>query len=460
MTGRLRAVLAVVLLAQAAPRVLRGEEAPRDRPARLTARTVPGSLLATSAPPPQAPVTSDTGVGPVATPLTIEVITWGQGEPVWERFGHNAIRIRDARAGSDFAYNWGMFDFNQPNFLGRFLSGDTKYWMEPTPTAMMVDFYQRLGRPATIQRLNLSPSQAMELQRFVEWNAREENKWYRYDYFLDNCSTRLRDALDRALGGQLRREWGGDTTRHTFRSEALRLVEGLPFTQQGMDIALGRPADRDMTAWEEAYVPMRLRDRLRTVRIAGAGGASVPLVASEYEVAASSHVVEAPVWPRHDARNLVIGTLLGLLFALSAVRAGRDRRWGVLFGGVGSVWAFVVGLLGVILLLAWTMTRHQFWYANENLLLANPVTLPLAVLIPLAVSRPRWAGPAFAIATINVALGTLALLLKVLPGAQQNMGVIMLLLPMHVGMLLGLGALRARRGPPPQVGRESSLRSE
>ncbi|HEY0997354.1 MAG TPA: DUF4105 domain-containing protein [Gemmatimonadaceae bacterium] len=377
-----------------------------------------------------------------ASPLTVEVITWGQGEPVWERFGHNAIRIRDARTGSDLAYNWGMFDFNQPNFLGRFLSGDTKYWMEPTPTSLMVEFYQRLGRPAIIQRLNLSPAQAMQLQQFVEWNAREENKWYRYDYFLDNCSTRLRDALDRALGGQLRREWGGDTTRHTFRSEALRLVEGMPFTQQGMDIALGRPADRAMTAWEEGYVPMRLRDRLRTVRIASAGGATVPLVASEYEVAATSQVTEAAAWPRHETRNLVIGALVGLLFAFSAIRAGRDRRWGALLGGVGSLWAFVTGVLGVILLLAWIATRHQFWYANENLLLVNPITLPLAVLIPLAVRRPRWGGPAFAIATVNIVLACAALLLKVDRASQDNMGVIMLMFPMHVGMVLATAQLR------------------
>ena len=128
MRGRLRAALALVLLAQAAPRVLAQEP---------------------------------------ASPLTVEVITWGQGEAVWERFGHNAIRIRDARTGSDLAYNWGMFDFNQPNFLGRFLTGDTKYWMEPTPTALMIQFYQGLGRPATIQRLTLAPAQAQALQQFV-----------------------------------------------------------------------------------------------------------------------------------------------------------------------------------------------------------------------------------------------------------------------------------------------------
>ncbi|MHB0949076.1 MAG: lipoprotein N-acyltransferase Lnb domain-containing protein [Gemmatimonadaceae bacterium] len=406
MTGRLRPVLLLVAatLAAGAPRMLRGQD----------------------------------------SSLTVEVITWAQGEPVWERFGHNAIRIRDARTGSDLAYNWGMFDFNQPNFVGRFLTGDTKYWMEPTPTALMVQFYQRLGRPATIQRLSLTPAQAARLQQFVEWNAREENKWYRYDYFLDNCSTRLRDALDRALGGQLRRAWEGDTTTHTFRSEALRLVEGMPVTQQGMDIALGRPADRAMTAWEEAYVPMRLRDRLRTVRVADANGAARPLVASEYEVAAPSHVVEAPVWPRHDTRNLVIGTLVGLLFAVSAGRIGRDRRWGALLGGVGSLWAVATGGLGVILLLAWTMTRHHFWYANENLLLVNPVTLPLALLLPLAVARPRWSRAAFALALLGALLAILALLLKLLPGAQQNLGVIMLLLPMHLGMLVATGFLRSR----------------
>jgi hypothetical protein len=197
-----------------------------------------------------------------------------------------------------------------------------------------------------------------------------------------------------------------------------------------------------MTAWEEGYVPMRLRDRLRTVRVTGANGTAVPLVASEYEVAAPNHIVEATTLPHHERRNWLIGGVVGALFAFLGLRARRDRRFGVLLGGVGSLWAFVIGTLGVILLLAWVATRHQFWYANENLLLINPITLALAVLIPLATRSPRWANVAFHLAAFNMLLGCAALLLKVDPGAQHNFGVIVLVLPMHMGITLAMGPLR------------------
>ena len=137
--------------------------------------------------------------------LSVTVITFSPGEEVWERFGHNALWIHDARAGTDIAWNWGLFDFAQPDFLQRFLSGDTKYWMAGEDAYRMIAAYREIGRTITLQHLDLTQAQAAALRDFVQWNASDENKYYRYDYFRDNCSTRLRDAIDRALGGALRR---------------------------------------------------------------------------------------------------------------------------------------------------------------------------------------------------------------------------------------------------------------
>ncbi|MBM3986299.1 MAG: DUF4105 domain-containing protein, partial [Planctomycetes bacterium] len=199
--------------------------------------------------------------------LTVSLLTFGQGTPVFERFGHNALRIADPLTGLDLAWNWGMFSFDEPNFLGRFLSGDTRYWMEAFETVPMLAYYQGNDRHTVEQVLNLSGAQKQALLSFVRRNELEEHKYYRYDYFRDNCSTRLRDALDQALGGALRRAWADSMSDQSFRSEALRLTEGTPLSRLGIDIALGPPADQRMTAWEEAYVPMRLRDRLRGIQV-------------------------------------------------------------------------------------------------------------------------------------------------------------------------------------------------
>src|SRR6266481_2359191 len=146
-----------------------------------------------AAPPPQ-PIASVAPSEPGSN-LTVYLLTFGWGDIVWERFGHNAILIKDRAHGTDMTYNWCMFDFNQPNFVWRFVTGDTRYWMEPIDYNSMVTYYKQHNRSILAQELNLNPAQRLKLQQFVQWNALPQNKFYRYDYYRDNCSTRLRDAI-------------------------------------------------------------------------------------------------------------------------------------------------------------------------------------------------------------------------------------------------------------------------
>ena len=129
------------------------------------------------------------------TDLKIYLMTMGPGTQIWERFGHNAIRVVDASRGTDSIYNWGTFDFKQPHFLRRFMTGNTLYWMEGE------DIGETLG---TLQELDFTPAERLAVRDFITWNARPENLYYRYDYYLDNCSTRVRDILVRISGGQLK----------------------------------------------------------------------------------------------------------------------------------------------------------------------------------------------------------------------------------------------------------------
>jgi hypothetical protein len=380
--------------------------------------------------------------------LTVTLITFGLGEEVWERFGHNALWIRDARTGQDVAYNWGLFDFAQPGFLQRFLTGDTKYWMAGESASAMLAAYHRIGRPITLQRLNLSPEQAAALRDFVEWNAREENKYYRYDYFRDNCSTRLRDALDRALGGALRRTTDTLRTSLTYRGESVRLTDGDAPIQAGIDIALGRPADVPLTAWQSFFIPMRLRDAIRTIRVSGPDGSPVPLVAQERTIdppPSVAPVVEPPrtppLTPRYFAAGLLLGALVVGLRIMMISR--RGAAWGLALFGAG--WSLLCGVLGVVLLLAWFATRHVFWRGNENVLLLSPVSLPLVALVPAALLRGRAAAAARAAAALVALLGLFAMLLAIIPGGQENGAVVALLLPVHLALAWAIGLPRRTR---------------
>jgi hypothetical protein len=374
--------------------------------------------------------------------LDVTLITFGLGEEVFERFGHNAIWIHDRVLGTDIAYDWGRFDFAQPHFLQRFLTGDTKYWMQGSETSGMLEAYQRIGRPITLQRLSLTPAQKLALRDFLRWNALEENKYYRYDYFLDNCSTRLRDALDRVLGGVIHASMDSARTALSYRRESVRLTDGDKPAQTGIDIALGRPADVPITRWQSFFIPMRLRDGLRDISVPnGPGGALVPLVSNERYLAPLAGlpvVPERETAPRLIWRLLLVGLVLAGLVAGLRIMAitRRGAAWG--FAIFAALWSLVCGLLGVILILAWTATLHIFWKWNENLLQLSPLSLALVVLVPLALLARRAERATRVTAAVVLAIAGFGALMALIPGGQENRAIVAMILPVHLAIAWAL----------------------
>jgi hypothetical protein len=389
-----------------------------------------------------------TAAAPVpGSQITVTLVTFGLGEEVFERFGHNALWFHDASTLQDFAYHWGLFSFDEPGFVVRFLTGDTKYWMGAADARELIESERSRGRPTTLQRLNLTPAQALALRDFVRWNALDENKFYRYDYFGDNCSTRLRDALDRAVGGAIRRSTDTARTTLSYRRESLRLTDGLRLVQAGMDIALGRPADVPLTKWESFFIPMRLRDAARDVRIPGPDGVDVPLVAQEQIVPLpprAEPIPEAAVAPTLTPRFAALGLLLGALVVVLRVMmvARRTAAWGLAL--FGSAWSLLCGVLGVIILFAWIATKHVYWASNENVLLLTPFSLALVMLIPAAVLSGRRERAARMVASIVVLLGIVAAMLAIVPGGQDSRAVVALFLPVHLALAWALALPRAK----------------
>ena len=406
---------------------------PRAREVPLQAPAPAPAAPATS---PPAPVAADSAPGEI----TVTVITFSPGEQVWERFGHNALWIHDGRAGTDIAWNWGLFDFAQPDFVQRFLSGDTRYWMAGEDAYRMIAAYHEVGRTITLQRLDLTQRQATALRDFVQWNSLEENKYYRYDYFRDNCSTRLRDAIDRVLGGALKLATDTVQTPLSYRGESVRLTSGLLPAQLGIDVALGRPADRPISEWQSFFIPMRLRDGLRTVTIPRAGGTPVALVSDQRTIPPTSGpAVTVPnATPSLVLRYLVLGVLLALVAVLLRVlgKAKRGAMWGLSL--LGLLWSLLCGVIGLVLIYMWAFTRHVFWGWNENLLLLSPLSLALMILLPAALLRSRGVRPARAVARLIAVLGVLAFVMSIAPGGQANLAIVALALPLHVALAWAL----------------------
>jgi hypothetical protein len=369
--------------------------------------------------------------------LTVSVITLGQGDQVWERYGHNALWIHDAARGTDWTYNWGVFDASSPLFIVRFVRGRMRYWLERVELQHLLAFYRSSDRTITIQRLVLTPTQRVAIRDFVEWNAREENKYYWYDYFRDNCSTRLRDAIDRALGGALRRATEGETTAHTYRSESIRLMEGMSLTQLGIAIGLGPLADRRLNAWEEMFVPMRMRDRLRDVRVTGPDGRPTSLVADERQVYVARRPPELQQAPPLVRRYAIVGIVAAVVIAGLGLLA--MVAWGPPFAVVAAIWSLLSGIGGILLLFLWLGTHHLFAYRNENLFHLSPLAIVVAALAPVAVYRHGVRARAWRLAAAVVAISLVGFVLKALPGfGQHNLAVIALVLPGHLALAWAL----------------------
>ena len=385
-----------------------------------------------------------------ADSLSVYLITIGEGKEYWEKFGHNALWFLDRSRNIDVAYNWGTFDFGAPDFLARIIVNDTKYWVEGVPAGLLLDFYRRFDRTIEIQRLNFTPEQAHKAYDYALWNAREENKFYRYDYFRDKCSTRVRDVIDRALGGALKTWTGSTQVDRSYRSESVRLVDDMKLVQFGIDIALGEPADRRLSLWEDLFVPSRLRDAIRTVKVQ-ANGNEAPLVSQDTVVYRSKAHEERESFPELEIPYLILGLIIAVEFL---VVGWLKTRWAPaprVFLVEAAVWQGLVGVFGLVVLLGWMITQHVFWFRNENLLVANPLSLWLAVLLIASIWRPRLTRAAFIVALICAALGVLALLGKVtniLP--QDNAPLILMLLPPHLATAYGMWRA-SRSALPPAV---------
>ena len=232
--------------------------------------------------------------------LTVYLLTMGQGDYVWEKFGHNALWVHDPVLGTDRVYNWGVFDFNSPGYWGRFLKGDWLYQLAVDDIYQTRAQYRYYDRTLVAQELNLTPEQKGELQAFLEWNARPENREYRYDYFRDNCSTRVRDVLDLVLGGQLRAATAAEPTGTSYRWHSRRLIADDRLAYTGMNAGLGPPADQPISRWEEMFLPGKVRERVAELQVRRVDGDPVPLVASEqvlYQaVGREAERAEPPFW--------------------------------------------------------------------------------------------------------------------------------------------------------------------
>jgi hypothetical protein len=360
--------------------------------------------------------------------LTISIITIEPGDEIFEKFAHNAIRVRDASAGTDLLYNYGVFDFDQSRFFYRFLKGDLDYWVDEEKTEDALAWYQGHDRSIWEQDLNLSPQQKIKLRDFLIWNIRDENKFYHYNYYTDNCSTRVRDAIDHVLDGQLKSQLDAKPTGTTWRWHTRRLTRGNVLWYSALNTVMGPNIDRPISAWEESFLPVKMREHLRGVVVNG----GQPLVSAEYTLYTSSRTPE----PTQPPKWWIIGYLLvGSLTGGTIVwLARRPKRRAYLI--VATIVAALLGVAGWFGLWAWLCTQHWSVYRNENLFGFSPIAMLLAFALPRALRKKtpravlvaRWSAIFIGLSCV------LAIILKPVLPTQVNGEALALVLPINLAL--------------------------
>ncbi|MBB3855915.1 hypothetical protein FHY29_001289 [Xanthomonas arboricola] len=358
----------------------------------------------------------------------VGVVTMQPGEVFFERFGHDAIVVVDPVTGQATSYNFGFFDPGEPDFVPRFARGEMMYYLVALPLEEDLQQYRAVGRGVSIQWLDLPPDQARALADGLAIRSQPENARYHYDYFVANCATMVRDTLDRAMGGALKSQLAGRSRGNTFRSEAVRLASPAPWMWLGFDLGLGPYADRPLSRWEEAFVPMRLADSLTQVH----NGAGRPLVQSTQVLLPHRIAPE----PAEQQRHWWPWLLTGLIVAAGVLALGRRQR---VLAALALPYWLLCAIGGGLLVYLWGFTAHQSAWANRNLLLVNPLCV-LLLIGGIAVLRGRRPGRWFDVLRwVVAAAALLALLIHWLSfQAQDNLQWVLLLLPIHAALAIAL----------------------
>ncbi len=292
----------------------------------------------------------------------IEVYTCAPGNQLYSQFGHTAIGVIDPEQNLREVFNYGTFSFNTPHFYLKFCAGKLLYQLSTESFSEFVYTYEHRGRQVVAQRLNLTLAQRQHLFEMLEVNSLPENCDYQYDFFFDNCATRVLDVLYRAFGDSL--TYIGTDTVHlpTMRDCIHPYLAGSQWTKAGIDLVLGSITDRRASNRQQSFIPDKLHDYLAECQID-----TLPLVSDTRLLVESKIKYDQTPW---FLSPLLIFSLLLITVVIMTLRLPATAL--VIFD---RIYFGFIGLLGLLITLLWFATDHGATVGNLNMLWASPLFL-------------------------------------------------------------------------------------
>ena len=304
--------------------------------------------------------------------VRVSLVTIYPGNQIYELYGHTELRVQDEHG--DLFFNYGLFDFNAPGFVYRFVKGETDYLCGAIPATYALSGYD--GRRVVEQQLNLSQSQAQLVRDLLFENVRPENATYRYKFVSDNCATRPRDIIERALGDSLTYHPTASAIL-TYRDMMHSYNGNYAWSRFGIDLALGCDLDTVITYRQQMFAPVMLMQALAKATVKCADGSVVPLVgATEVLVDGAEEGLVAPPTPWYATPLFVALALLALAVVVTVLDCRRRKvsRW-------FDTLAFAAyGLWGCVIFFLVFVSTHECTSPNYNALWLHPAYLLLAAL--------------------------------------------------------------------------------
>lgn len=300
--------------------------------------------------------------------VRISLLTCAAGEAIYTLFGHTAIRYENFTRGTDVVYNYGVFDFSSSCFVLRFALGETDYQLDKEPADYFCRAYFHNGRDVWQQVLDLTATEKQRLIALLEENYLPQNRVYRYNFFYDNCSTRPRDKVEKAVQGTV--DYRNDTPANlTYRDLTDRYSEGHPWSRLGMSLCLGSEADKPISRRAMQFVPFLLQADFSQATITDSAGQTRPLVAQE------GLLLKA--LPRADAQDggLAPMAYAWLLFGATLVLTAWGIRRNKSLWGLDIVLFGAAGLAGCVLAFLVLFSQHPCMSPNYLLFVFHPLHL-------------------------------------------------------------------------------------
>lgn len=315
--------------------------------------------------------------------VRISVLTCSPGEELYSTFGHSALRVTDSVQHTDIVYNWGTFDMEQQGFYIKFMRGKLLYFLSPEKFDDFLYQYQYEQRSVTEQLLSLSCHEKNDILKSLAVNMQGNNRFYKYDFLFDNCTTRIRDMVaNNVKKFEVHKEADGKTT---FRNMLHHYLDngGQAWSKLGIDILLGSNIDRPVTKNEMQFLPEYYMAALDESEAAG------KKIVSKKQILFTATVNNAT----NKYVPLIIFTVVcGLLLVLSFQKS-RSFAW--LNFTFDKLLVYITGVVGALLLFMWLGTDHVSCKNNYNLLWALPTNIIAAFFMT---KNPKWLSTYFRIA--------------------------------------------------------------